>query len=192
MGSYNGLCLVLWTVPNPKGTNEIKSLTLEAEWIINLKGVLDCNRKNKRKLKKQTKLEMEFSCFKGRNDRKFILLSPDEDTDTLPFPGTEVPLRKPWRNEAANLCFFEHLLWCDCIVTCVVVAVITVWPSCFRVLGFRREKLSWGAVVGKHTPTSTITEVKSQKVTRILKDMNLFFWAGNREGIKILSISSIR
>lgn len=37
MGSYNDLCLVLWTVPNPKGTNEIKSLTLEAEWIINLK-----------------------------------------------------------------------------------------------------------------------------------------------------------
>lgn len=53
---------------------------------------------SKRNLEKQTKLEMEFSCFKGRNDRKFILLSPDEDIDWLPFPGAEVPLRKPWRH----------------------------------------------------------------------------------------------
>lgn len=62
------------------------------------KGILDCISITKEGLKIQTKFEMEFSCFKGRNDRKLIFLSPGEDIVWLPFPVTEVPLGKPWRN----------------------------------------------------------------------------------------------
>lgn len=36
-----------------------------------------------------------------------------------------------------------------CVLTCLAVAVGTVCPSCFKVLGLRREKVSRGTVVGK-------------------------------------------
>lgn len=38
---------------------------------------------------------------------------------------------------------------CVCVLTCLAVVVETVWPSCFKVLGFRPETLSRGTVVRK-------------------------------------------
>lgn len=118
---------------------------------------------------------MEFSCFKGRNDRKLILLSPDEDIDRLPFPGTEVPLRKPWRNETPNLCFLSI---CFDVIAFLPALLYLSSPSgqaasgCW-VLDVRN---CLGALCLENTHIhSTITEVKSQKVTCILKNMNLFF-----------------
>lgn len=46
------------------------------------------------------------------------------------------------------LCCF-HLCVLMCLLTCLAVIVGTVWPSCFKVLGLRREKLSRGTVVRK-------------------------------------------
>lgn len=43
-----------------------------------------------------------------------------------------------------TICVFMAICLDGIVFTCVVVVVVTVWPSCFRVLGFRREKLSWG------------------------------------------------
>lgn len=161
MGSYNDLSLVLWTDPNPKGKRQVKA-SLYNKMNYKSKAILDCNLITKEGLKIQTKLEMDFSCFKGRNDRKFILLSPDEDTVWLPSPGTEVCLRNHGevKHQTCHVWAFT-LMWLHFNLRCC---------SC----GHRLAKLlqgaglqTWETVLG-HCGWKTHTHTRTERISKSL------------------------
>lgn len=53
--------------------------------------------------------------------------------------------------ESELICVHVNVRVCLCEITCLAVVAVTVWPSCFNVLGLRPDKLSLGTVVRKTT-----------------------------------------